>query len=144
MPTNPDERRTSLSAQQEAAVDQLAVGHTVTEVAKGVGVARQTVSEWVNRSPAFRAALNGRRQELWREASDRLRNMLPKALGVIDDQLIDADAGQRLKAASIVLRATGLYGLSEPQGLTEPEDIESCDRENEARKKTQRLFAGLV
>ena len=45
--TNPD--TVALTPQQEAAADLLAVGRTVTEVAAQVGVARQTVSEWLKR-----------------------------------------------------------------------------------------------
>jgi DNA invertase Pin-like site-specific DNA recombinase len=63
--TNPDgEARRAVTPQQELAVDLLASGKTVTETAATIGTSRQTVSEWLNRSAAFRASLNERRQEL--------------------------------------------------------------------------------
>jgi DNA-binding NarL/FixJ family response regulator len=56
--TNPDaSEEWALTPQQEAAVDLLATGRTVTDTADAVGVARQTVSEWVNQHYGFRAAL---------------------------------------------------------------------------------------
>jgi len=43
--TNPDTDRWALTPQQNAAVDLVAVGTSVTEVAEAISVARQTVSE---------------------------------------------------------------------------------------------------
>src|SRR2546423_585802 len=86
-PTNPDTSQYALSHQQDTVVDLLAAGSNLTEAAEKVGVSRQTVSEWVNRNPAFQAALNRRRQELWAEASDKLRGLLPPALTVLEQAL---------------------------------------------------------
>lgn len=70
----------TLSPQQQTAVDLLATGRTVTEAAEAVGVARQTVSEWLNQHRGFQAELNRRRQELWAASTDCLRALVPKAL----------------------------------------------------------------
>ena len=52
-----------LTPQQTSAVDLLAGGGNVTDTARSIGVARQTVSRWVHSDAQFRAALNVRREE---------------------------------------------------------------------------------
>jgi hypothetical protein len=76
-----------LSPRQEAAVDLMAAGFGVTEVAKKLEVSRWTVSMWRSRNPEFRAALNERRKELWSGLTDRLRSLLPAALDLIERQI---------------------------------------------------------
>jgi transposase-like protein len=89
-PMNGDDlRRWSpiLSPQQEAAVDLMAAGASVTETAKKLGVARQTTSEWRNHHPTFQATLNERRKELWSSVTDRLRSLLPPALDLLEKEI---------------------------------------------------------
>jgi transposase-like protein len=138
IPTEDDDRW-NLSVQQQAAVDLLAVGKTVTAVAEQVGVARQTVSEWLNQDPAFEAAVNRRRQELWENVSDRLRALLPNALDVLEQALENGS----VKAAVEVLKAAGLHGLQRPSGPVDPLDVENLAKEKERARQDRALFAGL-
>ena len=135
--TNPDTG--ALTPQQEAAVDLLAVGRTVTEVAIQVGVARQTVSEWLNRRPGSQAALNQRWCELWLSSSDRLRALLPKALDVLETAI---DAGSE-KAALGLLKAAGLHGLEAPSGPTTVEDAEIAAKQEESARGSRALLASI-
>jgi hypothetical protein len=140
--TNPDsDARPALTPQQELAVDLLAGGKTVTEAAAAVGVARQTVSEWLNRSAVFRAGLNGRRQELWVANADRLRALLPEAVEALAGEL---RGGDRLKAAALVLRACGAYGLAAPLAPTDPEEVELADQERAGDRRTRSMIAALT
>ena len=141
-PTNPDSQATDsrLTPQQELAIDLLASGKTITEAAEAVGVARQTASEWVNRGVAFRAGLNGRRQELWDANCDRLRSMLPDAVEAL---AIELRNGDRLKAAALILRACGAYALAAPMAPTDPEEIELADRERASSQSTRSGIADL-
>ena len=77
----------SLSQQQLAAVDCLAAGRNLQQVADAIGVQRPTVSHWLNHHCGFQAALNSRRQELWDGMVERLRGLLPEALDVLEQQL---------------------------------------------------------
>jgi transposase-like protein len=140
MPTEADDRRWNLSVQQQTAADLLALGNNVTRVAEQVGVARQTVSEWLNQNPAFEAAVNQRRQENWDNASNRLRSLLPNALDVLEQAL----KGGNIKAAIEVLKAAGLHGLQKPEGPTNPQDAESAAKEKERARQDRALFAGLL
>jgi hypothetical protein len=138
-PTEADDQHWHLSVQQRTAADLLAVGNTVTAVAELVGVARQTVSEWHNQDPAFEAAVNRRRQELWENLSDRLRALLPNALDVLEQALKNGN----VKAAVEVLKAAGMHGLQKPAGLVDPRDVESAAKEKERARQDRALFAGL-
>jgi transposase-like protein len=140
MPTEADDRRWNLSVQQQTAADLLALGNNVTRVAEQVGVARQTVSEWLNQNPAFEAAVNQRRQENWDNASNRLRSLLPNALDVLEQAL----KGGNIKAAIEVLKAAGLHGLQKPEGPTNPQDAESAAKKKERARQDRALFAGLL
>jgi transposase-like protein len=140
MPTEADDRQWNLSVQQQTAADLLALGNNVTRVAEQVGVARQTVSEWLNQNPAFEAAVNQRRQENWDNASNRLRSLLPNALDVLEQAL----KGGNIKAAIEVLKAAGLHGLQKPEGPTNPQDAESAAKKKERARQERALFAGLL
>jgi hypothetical protein len=123
MTTKPDTQ--TLTPQQEAVVDLLAIGSTVTDAASAAGIARQTVSEWLNHNYMFRAELNRRRNELWRDRTERLCSLVPKALDVLEREL---DGERALTAAIHVLKATSLYGVFVPRGETDPEEIEADER----------------
>jgi hypothetical protein len=121
-----DEPTESLTPQQAAAADLLAGGANVSEAAESLGVARQTVSGWLNNDFIFRAEVNKRRNELWKARTNRLLKLVPKALDTIDREL---DGERALFTAIHVLKATGLYGISIPNWSTEdPKDIEAQAR----------------
>lgn len=139
-PTNSDARRRELTPQQAAAADLLASGRTVTDAAEAVGVARQTVSEWLNRSNTFQAEVGRRRGEVWDCAVDRLRGLLPKALDLIEREL----QGNSLTAAMAVLRAAGLHGVGAPTGPRTLEEVELAEQEREADRRLRAMGADLM
>jgi hypothetical protein len=130
MATKSDDLRKpkNLTPAQLAAVDALASGTSVTAAAEAVSVSRQTVSVWLHHDPAFQAAVNARRQELWEESSNRLRALAPQALDVLADWM---KSHKGLEAAVHVLKAAGLYGLSAPVGSTHADELEA---EEEGRR----------
>jgi hypothetical protein len=85
--TEPDNANWVLNSAQEVAVNLLATGQTVTDTAKEIEMARQTVNEWLHYHPGFQAALHSRRQELWDGMTDRLRGLVPTALDVLEREL---------------------------------------------------------
>jgi CRP-like cAMP-binding protein len=105
---------------QDQAIALLLTGKTVTEVAEVVEVSRQTVSEWLHHHPGFQAALHQRQRELWQEASEQLRALIPKALEVVTQAL---EGEQALPAAVHGLKACGLYGGLAPSGPLDAADI---------------------
>ena len=135
--TNPDTGRWALTPQQEAAVNMLAVGTSVTDAAESVGVARQTVSEWLHHHHGFRAALNRRREELWSGITDRLRALLPKAVTVLEREI---EQGATPPTAAVhVLKACALYGTFQPIGPSDPDELEMKEREAESDRFQRRI-----
>jgi hypothetical protein len=74
-------------------------------------------------SPEFQAALNGRRAEVWGAGIDRLRNLIPKALDALAEELEKADNPNRLKAAVEVLKLVQLPEGWQQVGPAEAEGI---------------------
>jgi len=91
----------------------VALGNNLTAVSQMVGVTRQTVSDWRNHNPAFAAAVNQRREELSNQLRNRLFAMVAMALDVLEQKL---KAGE-FRAAVEVLKASGMYGLPQLEGL---------------------------
>lgn len=139
-PTKADKEKPdwALTPQQQLAVDLLATGTNITTAAETVGVSRQTVSEWKNQHLGFQAALNAKRHELWDAMSDRLRNLLPKALDVVEAELA---GDHRLQAALQVLKAAGLYNVPTPDGPTEIPDLEIAQEERKKDRVVRYLCA---
>ncbi len=125
----------ALSAPQAAAVELVALGRNDTDAAKAAGVTRQTVNGWRNHDPAFIAAVNARRRELWEEAQDRLRGLATKALDVLAGAL-EADPATALPAAVQVLKALKIYGaVDAPTGPTTAEAVLAQQAEAAARRE---------
>lgn len=106
---------------QRNAIELLLGGKTDQEVAEAVGVSRQTINSWRNKDELFRAALDARRQELWGAYVERLRQLIGRALQVLEaDLLQDDDRRLRQSAAVHVLKCVGLYGANlEPKDSAE-------------------------
>jgi hypothetical protein len=102
---------TTLTIEQQNAVELLITGQPDGEVATAVGVTRQTICTWRNHHPAFQAALNARRREVWSATVDRLRELLPRAVERLEAEL-DGPNGWR-----IALRLLEATGAARPTGM---------------------------
>ena len=133
--------RAALSLDQEKAVDLLVAGTDTQEAADALGVTRQTVSRWLNHDAEFRAALNARRLEVWGAAADRLRNLLPRAVAVVEGALaVDPDP----KLALEVLKLAGVGAeVLRGDAPTDPEDIRARDAQRRSDRELALLMAGL-
>lgn len=76
-------RPRKLSLTQIKAIDLILEGMTLREVAECLGVSRQTLSDWKNHHPLFKAKL----EELRAAAEDELRYTLPMMEAVMLGQL---------------------------------------------------------
>jgi hypothetical protein len=120
--TVPDETRpVGLSDSKLIAIDTLLTGATHREAAEAAGVARTTVTEWVNHRGGFRSELERRRRERAAEVNDRVGAAVGQALRVVTDHL---DAGD-LRAA------LGLLRLVPPEALYQPPSAAQDPRERE-------------
>jgi hypothetical protein len=116
-------RLVGLSDSMLIAVDTLLTGATHREAAVAAGVARSTVTEWVNQQGEFGSELERRRRERAAEVNDRVGAAIGQALRVVKEHL---DAGD-LRAALGMLRIVPPEALYQPppaaQDPREAEDV---------------------
>ena len=133
-----------LSIDQQNAIDLLVQGKTDQETADEAGVHRVTVTKWRNYHPAFQAALNQRRKDLWAESVDQLRGLLPKALQVLANKLDDDKASVQAALAILKLSGLGRDGKSSLGeylvGETESRSVVEQLVERRRREQDLRLF----
>ena len=99
--TVPDQTRPAgLSDSQHLAIDVLLTGGTHREAAEAAGVARTTVTEWVNHRSTFCRELERRRWQRAEQVNDRIGALTTRSLDVIEKHVSAGD----LRAALGVLR----------------------------------------
>jgi hypothetical protein len=108
----------NISNKQEKAIELLITGETVTNTAKQIGVARETVSRWINHEAEFQAEFNTQRHDIWNSYQDRLRSLIPKAMDIVADEL---EAGNVQTALTILKMASF---KPEPTGSISADSIE--------------------
>ena len=108
-----------MTPEQLNAIELLIQGDTDQAVADAIGRDRTTLWKWKTRAPYFMATLEARRQEQFGQASQRLRNLLSKAIENVAHAVDEGD----VKASFEVIRATGLHGFAPPTGDTNVEVI---------------------
>jgi hypothetical protein len=124
-----------LTVEQQNAIDLLIVGKTDLAVAEAVGKSRQTVCGWRLYHPTFQAALNARRQEVWAAAADRLRNLVPRAVDVLERELAGGDHSLKVALAILKLANLPLHSI----GAQDPEQIVA----EVAESQSDNVFAHL-
>lgn len=118
--------KVTLTPDQLVAVDILAAGGTTEDVVEDVfeqrmcsgrimgvdceNVDRETVRAWL-RDADFVASLNVRTNEVRDTQIARLRSLVPAALDTLEKLVGDPDPAVRLRAATYVLKATGVEGV---------------------------------
>jgi hypothetical protein len=91
----------------------IASGRTFKSICDALTIDARTLYRW-RRLPAFKRALNRRRDELWSSAADRLRSMLERSLDVFDEQLSETFRPTRFRAANAILRIAGMRAAMDP------------------------------
>jgi len=116
-----DETSRNLTTRQDRALYALLTGRTVTEAAKLAGVARQTVSGWVNHHPAFQDALEAHRASYGQSVRDQLEEAALDAVATLVEVMQDPEAAakDRIHAAEIILDRCGLGDPTRPHTPTE-------------------------
>jgi len=107
-----------LTAPQEAALEALLAGATVTDAAAAAGVDRVTLWRWRTTVPAFEAALNTGRVQLREAYQGRLYALAGRAVDTVEAAVEGGD----VKAALAVLRGLELLARV-PIGNTDPAGV---------------------
>src|SRR5215467_13445325 len=105
------QEKLSLSPAMLSAADLVATGVTIADAARRCHVARATVSRWWNHNTAFRARVEERQTDAWRDASQLLRAFSPEAARVLGREL---KGSNKLRASIELLKLsqqldTGLW-----------------------------------
>ena len=128
--------QTRLSDSQHLAIDVLLTGGTHREAAEAAGVARTTVTEWVNHRSAFCRELERRRWQRAEQVNDRVGALTTRSLDVIEKHVVAGD----LRAALGVLRLLPREALhrtpTPPPTPEQREDVGAMLRARLARLET--------
>jgi uncharacterized protein (DUF849 family) len=105
--TNQDEKE-KLTPAQIQAVNKLAVGESITGAAEQLGLARQTISKWLNQDEEFQIALREKQTENFDDEVRRIKSKTARAIEVLSDALENPNLRIRLTAASKLLSIVGI------------------------------------
>lgn len=140
-----------LSEKQNLALVELFKGSTDEQAAKVAGVSRQTVNEWKNHCPAFIAAVQNHRAQIWEDTINPLREALLLSMKALRDSieagnlplalelLEKAGADEIIKSELSKLR----YSPTTPEAIAEDltnEELERLARENADEQLQQHEF----
>jgi hypothetical protein len=127
-----------LSQAQENVLLLLLQGKSDGEVAAdpGVDVTRQTIWHWRHRNPMFMAALERRRGEVYRQAQERLRSLLRKAVENVATLVESGD----FDASIHVLKAVGMYGNGTMNAIRGQDPAQHFDAEVERRLDAEKVL----
>lgn len=115
-----------LTAKQETVLGLLLAGNTQVEAAKAAGAAEATVSRWMHGNALFVATLNQRRQDVWDTRAERLRDLVPLAIDIIEAAMQpEKPEGMRVRAALAILKTQGLATGGRPRGETDADKLET-------------------
>jgi hypothetical protein len=95
-----------LPEKQKRAIELLLAGKTYTHIADALGIDRATLWRWRNKDADFRRGLEQAREDAYRDAGARLRELVPRALQVLEFRLAKDD----YQAAVRVLRLARIDG----------------------------------
>ena len=85
--TNPE----VLSLKQHYAMELLLIGKSNAEVAALIGVDSEIVGQWQNLDAEFIVAINALRAAAWEGSVARLKNLMSRALDVVEEAVIRGD-----------------------------------------------------
>ena len=133
-------RLTTLSVEQEHAINLLLAGATDTSIATRLKIGRSTLYRWQRSHSGFIAELNRRRLALRAAGIDAARALVPRALETVRDQIVNGNGQLALavldKVGIFGTRATG-PGLYSDRGPTDPDAV--LDEEVRRRRAEGRL-----
>lgn len=101
--TRQNETEFDVPPNQRIAIEAILAGKTMTAAAKAAGVTRATLWRWLNRDPAFQAALNSFKRETYDQLRMKTASLASLAIDAVEKALRADDE----KTALAVLRGLG-------------------------------------
>jgi transposase-like protein len=81
------EKPRELTSQQQKAIELLLSGERESKVAEELGIHRSTLWRWRQRDEDFRRTFDLARERAFRGATDRLRELVPRSLDILEEEL---------------------------------------------------------
>ena len=129
---NREETLTSrLAVEQQAALELLVTGKSITETARAAGVARSTIYHWLRHDPVFQAAYNQWHDQLEEGCRSRLMTLTDKATDAIEKALENGDA----RAALQLLKGMGMIRHK----IVGPTDAEEIRKKSEIERERRKI-----
>ena len=100
-----------LKNKQELAVEFIANGMTDVDVAKKVGVSRQTINEWKNHDPEFKIDLEIRRRVIINRLRDKMNELVMTSMGIIQKNLENKNPKVQLNVALQIMKMATRMGI---------------------------------
>ncbi|HEY59197.1 MAG TPA: helix-turn-helix domain-containing protein [Anaerolineae bacterium] len=122
---NQNLQKAELNNKQNAAIVLLIKGLNDQQIARQVGVTRQTVNYWRNQDADFIYMLNLRRQAIWERQRDKFIELVDKSTDIVLKNLDSQDPKLQLKVAQSVLRIPWLRGFMKPDKLLSRQEMEN-------------------
>jgi len=119
-----------LSQKQFMAIDLVVSGMPDGEVARKLGLARQTINKWRNHDIEFKYILECRRLQITESFRDKLTGLAERSIEVLDRNLDSADEKTQTQAAMTILRLSGLQGYMRPEKEVDLEKIKEKMKED--------------
>jgi transposase-like protein len=120
-----------LAVEQQAALELLVTGKSITETARAAGVARSTIYHWLRHDPVFQAAYNQWHDQLEEGCRSRLMTLTDKATDAIEKALENGDA----RAALQLLKGMGMIRHK----IVGPTDAEEIRERDEIKREERRI-----
>lgn len=112
-----------LSQKQFMAIDLVVSGMPDGEVARKLGLARQTINKWRNHDIEFKYILECRRLQINESFRDKLTGLAERSIEILERNLDSADEKTQTQAALTILRLSGLQGYMRPEKEVDLEKI---------------------
>ena len=131
--TKPDKTRQAeneeLSEKQSRAIVLVASGLTDHQIARRVGVSRQTINHWRNHDPEFMNEIRSRRRQVWENNKDKMSELIEKAIEIVKENLDNEDPKVRLQVAFQVLKYSGMQNAmkEDKEESQQPHELSATD-----------------
>ena len=98
----------TINGKQEKALELMIKGVNDLEVAKKIGVTRQTISNWRHKDAVFVSTLEEARIALREKHKDSLNRLVDKAIAELEKLIDEDDPKIRIQVIKLVLSMAGL------------------------------------